>query len=134
MPDPTTHIHTHPGSATIPAERAETEPRPPRGYAVAHLWDVTFGPDIVEYLRRIDGTLEPYQGEFLIHGSQPELLEGDWKGYLVVVAFPSRQHARDWYESTAYQAILPLRTGNSQGTALLLEGVPPQHRAPDILG
>ena len=31
-------------------------------YGIAHLRSVDFGPAIVEYLRRIDATLEPYGG------------------------------------------------------------------------
>jgi hypothetical protein len=37
-------------------------------YAVAHLRRVNVGPEIVEYIARIDATLEPYDGRFLIHG------------------------------------------------------------------
>jgi uncharacterized protein (DUF1330 family) len=35
-------------------------------YAVADLRDVTMGPPIVEYLQRIDATLEPFNGRFLV--------------------------------------------------------------------
>lgn len=31
-------------------------------YAVAHMRQVTMGPQIVEYLQRIDATLEPFRG------------------------------------------------------------------------
>ena len=37
-------------------------------YAVGILNDVRMGPDIVEYLERIDATLAPYDGHFIIHG------------------------------------------------------------------
>ena len=33
-------------------------------YAVAYLRDVTFGDDIIRYLREIDDTLKPYRGEY----------------------------------------------------------------------
>ena len=31
-------------------------------YAIGHLRNVTMGPDIIEYLRRIDATLAPLMG------------------------------------------------------------------------
>jgi hypothetical protein len=41
--------------------------------------------------------------------------------------------ARGWYSSPAYQAIVRLRTDNSDGDTILVEGVAQGHRATDIL-
>lgn len=57
-------------------------------YAIAHLHDVEMCDDIVEYLERIDGTLAPYDGHFVIHGARPEIREGVWRGDLIAIAFP----------------------------------------------
>lgn len=106
----------------------------PSTYVVAHLRHVNMGPDIVEYLERIDATLAPFGGRFVVHGGGDiELLEGAWSGDLVVVAFPDRERARGWYESAAYQAILPLRTRNSEGDIIFVDAVSEDHRATDIL-
>ena len=51
-------------------------------YAVAHLLNVTMGPQIVEYLQRIDSTLEPFAGRLLVHGGKAEVLEGVWPGHV----------------------------------------------------
>lgn len=102
-------------------------------YAVGHLHQISMGPEIVEYLQRIDATLELFEGRFLVHGTKPEVLEGAFSGYLVVIAFPDRERARAWYDSTAYQAILPLRTDNSEGAVIIVDGVSEGHRATDIL-
>lgn len=102
-------------------------------YAVGHLTSVDVGPDIVEYLERIDETLTPFQGTFIIHGDKPQVLEGTWKGDLIVIAFPDMDHARSWYSSPAYQAILPLRTRNAVSTVFLVEGVDPSHLATDVI-
>jgi uncharacterized protein (DUF1330 family) len=82
-------------------------------YAVAHLREVTMGPPIVEYLERIDATLEPFAGRFVVHGGEVEVLEGAWPGHLIIIEFPDRERARAWYESSAYQEILPLRTNSA---------------------
>ncbi len=39
-------------------------------YAVAHLRTVDVGPAIADYLARIDATLAPFDGRFLIHGAR----------------------------------------------------------------
>ena len=41
------------------------------------------------------------------------LLEGAWPGHLIIIEFPDRERVHAWYESAAYQEILPLRTNNS---------------------
>ncbi|MBP7701685.1 MAG: DUF1330 domain-containing protein [Phenylobacterium sp.] len=102
-------------------------------YAIGHLRNVTPGEPIVEYLQRIDATLAPFGGKFRIHGGQAEVLEGEWAGDLIVIEFADRQSARGWYDSPAYQQILPLRTGSSQADVILLDGVPDDHRATDVL-
>ena len=98
-------------------------------YAIAHLRSVDVGPDVVEYLEKIDATLEPYDGRFLVHGGRLEVLEGEWPGTVVVVEFPDRERATAWYESPAYQEILPLRTENAAGSAVVVAGVGPGYRA-----
>ena len=102
-------------------------------YAIGHLHDVNVGPDIVEYLRRIDATLEPFSGRFIIHGGPVTRLEGSWSGDLIVIAFPDQDSARAWYESPAYRQILPLRTRNAGGVVFLTDGVSADHKATDIL-
>jgi len=104
-----------------------------KAYGVAILKSVNLGPDIVAYLQGIDATLAPFGGRFLIHGDKPERLEGDWAGDLIVIEFPDRASAGAWYASPAYRAILPLRTGNSIGDVILIDGVPVEHRATDVL-
>ena len=49
------------------------------------------------------------------------------------LAFPDHPSARAWYDSAAYQAILPLRSENSDSTVILVDGCDPDHRAVDIL-
>jgi uncharacterized protein (DUF1330 family) len=102
-------------------------------YAIAHLRKVDFGPDIIEYLRRIDDTLAPFGGRFLVHGAQVEVLEGEWPGDIVVITFSDLATARAWYVSPAYQAILALRTDNAQGEVILVPGCAADHRGVDLL-
>lgn len=102
-------------------------------YAVANLRDVAMGPAIEAYLERIDATLAPFEGRFLVHGARAEVVEGEWSGDLIVIAFPDLDRMRAWYASAAYQEILPLRLDNSEGSVVFVEGVSVNHRATDIL-
>jgi uncharacterized protein (DUF1330 family) len=102
-------------------------------YAIAHLWSLEMGPDIVEYVERIDGTLAPFGGRFAVHGATADVREGRLAGDVIVIEFPDRDSATAWYESAAYQAILPLRTRNSEGWVVIVDGVGEHHRATDIL-
>lgn len=103
-------------------------------YAIARLWDVKLGPEIRTYLERIDDTLAPFEGKFIIHGGERSVVEGRWTEDLIVIAFPDLVRAREWYSSPAYQGILALRRDNSAGDVMLIDGVPADHKATDILG
>jgi uncharacterized protein (DUF1330 family) len=96
-------------------------------YALAHLRDIRAHADIVEYLDRIEATLAPYEGRFLVHGPRVQVREGTWPGTVVIIEFPTAEHAREWYDSPAYQEILPLRTRHIDGDAILVEGVGPDY-------
>ncbi len=98
-------------------------------YALAHLYDPTVHDDVLSYLERIQATLDPYGGTFIVHGPEVEVREGRWPGTLVIIAFPDLAAARAWYDSPAYQAILPLRTDHIRGAAILFEGVHEGHDA-----
>jgi uncharacterized protein (DUF1330 family) len=102
-------------------------------YAVGHLQDVDFCDDIVEYLQRIDATLAPFGGRFAVHGATAEVIEGEWRGDLILIAFDDITRARGWYNSAAYRQIIPLRTKHARSVVLLIEGVDATHRATDIL-
>ncbi len=92
-------------------------------YAIAHLRTPQINPDVLDYLDRIQATLDPHGGRFLVHGATVEVKEGPWPGTVVVIEFPGIDEARAWYDSPAYQAILPLRTNHIAGEAILVDGV-----------
>ena len=102
-------------------------------YGIAHMRQVNMGPPIVEYLERIDATLKPFGGRFIVHGGRFEVLEGNWPGTAIVIEFPDLEAARGWYRSAAYQEILRLRTDHSESDIILIDGVGPDHLATDVL-
>ncbi|NGO85496.1 DUF1330 domain-containing protein [Streptomyces sp. 196(2019)] len=101
-------------------------------YAIAHLRPAD-GPvhdEVLSYIERIQATMEPYGGRFLVHGAEVEVVEGEWPGALVLVAFPGVEEIRAWYASPAYQEILPLRTRHFDGDVVIVPGVGPEYDAP----
>jgi len=104
-----------------------------KAYAVGQLFDVQMNDEVIEYIHKIDDTLKPFGGRFIIHGAPPLVLEGSWSGDLIVIEFPNKDSATKWYSSKEYQAIAGLRNRNSQGTILIIEGVSEDHKAIEIL-
>ena len=85
-----------------------------RCFAIGILREVDMGPAIVEYLERIDDTLAPYSGRFIVHGGAETVFEGATPGTIVIIEFPDREAAERWYRSSAYQQIAPLRAEHSR--------------------
>ncbi|WP_431036167.1 DUF1330 domain-containing protein [Streptomyces sp. P6-2-1] len=101
----------------------------PRALMIGLLRNVETCPDIADYMERIDATMAPYGGRFLVHGGPPTLYEGTARGDLVILEFPDLARAHEWYESPGYQAILPLRTAHADSTVLAVECVREGYRA-----
>src|SRR5262245_16294966 len=96
-------------------------------YALAHLREIDRHSEVLEYLEKIQATLDPFSGQFVVHGGAIEVREGAWPGQLVIIEFPSMAEARSWYESPGYQRILPLRTNHIASDTILVEGVEADH-------
>ncbi|WP_432173188.1 DUF1330 domain-containing protein [Streptomyces sp. Tue6028] len=100
-------------------------------YAIANLRP-TAEPqeEVLTYMERVQDTLDPFGGRFLVHGApEREVREGNWPDAIVILVFPSFADARAWYDSPAYQELLPLRTRHIDGDLLLVDGVAPGYRA-----
>ncbi|GAA2066232.1 DUF1330 domain-containing protein [Catenulispora yoronensis] len=102
-------------------------------YALAHVRSVEFCADIVEYLEKIDATMDPFGGRFLFHGGKKDIVEGAWIGDVILIEFPDPDAVRAWWESPEYQAIKHLRTDHMEADIILFEGLPEGYRATDSL-
>ena len=100
-------------------------------YAIAHLRTPQINDDVLEYLERIQSTLDPFSGRFLVHGADVDVKEGPWPGTIVIIGFPDLAAAQDWYASSAYQEILPLRTDHIDASAVIVDGVGPGYDPAD---
>jgi len=76
-----------------------------------------------DYAPKVAGTLEPYGGRFLTSGKLTAL-EGNVPQRFVIIAFDSVEKARDWYNSPAYQQLVPIRQKTAISTLFIAEGRP----------
>jgi uncharacterized protein (DUF1330 family) len=75
------------------------------------------------YRREVAATLVPFGGQFVVRGGNLTVLEGEWPHpRLVIIAFPSRAAAEDWYNSAEYRKIIALRHESSAGNLIIADG------------
>ena len=78
-----------------------------------------------EYVAKAISTIQSGGGRVLGFDESPEVVEGEVEHpRTVILEFPSREAFRAWYDSDAYQAILPLRLESTPGTLIVVNGVP----------
>jgi uncharacterized protein (DUF1330 family) len=100
-------------------------------FLIAQVRRTDLGPAIVEYLQKVDATLEPFRGRVVIHGDPVESVEGAWSGDVIVIEFPGPAEAHGWYDSAAYREIRHLRIDNTD--AIFVDGVADGYRCADAL-
>ena len=63
-----------------------------------------------EYAQKAGETLTPHQGELVLRGKKDDVLAGHADHQTVgIIKFPSQDALKAWFNSDAYQAIVPLR-------------------------
>ncbi|RYF48079.1 MAG: DUF1330 domain-containing protein [Cytophagaceae bacterium] len=76
------------------------------------------------YQAKVGETFIRHGGKRIVMGGAVEVLEGTIPdGKIVIVQFPSLEHAHAWHDSTEYQAILSHRLASAVSHAYLVEGV-----------
>jgi uncharacterized protein (DUF1330 family) len=86
----------------------------------------------LEYLEKVEATFQPYGGEWLVLGQHDTVLEGAWPGSIVLMRFPDREAANAWYQSSAYQEILHLRTDSAISDLILVDQVDADFTSVDL--
>ena len=97
-------------------------------YALAHVRSVELCADIVEYLERIQGTMNPFGGRFAFHGGEKEVVEGSWSGDLILIEFPDLDAVRGWWTSPEYQEIKHLRTEHMVADIVVFDTLPADYQ------
>jgi uncharacterized protein (DUF1330 family) len=94
-------------------------------YFVIHV--AVHDPDAMKpYQAKVEDTFVRHGGKRIVMGGAVDVLEGTIpRGKIVIVQFPSLQHAHAWHDSPEYQAILSHRVAAAVSQAYLVEGVAP---------
>jgi uncharacterized protein (DUF1330 family) len=75
------------------------------------------------YRKQVPATLIPFDGQFIVRGASLTVLEGEWpQPRLVIIEFPSRAAAEEWYNSAEYRKIISLRLKSSAGNLIIVDG------------
>ncbi|MEY9926984.1 uncharacterized protein (DUF1330 family) [Catenulispora sp. GP43] len=93
-------------------------------YALASVRSVELCADIIEYLERIQGTMDPFGGRFAFHGGAKDVVEGSWDGDMILIEFPTLEAVKAWWNSAEYQAIKHLRTDHMAADIVLFDTLP----------
>ncbi|MCC5932330.1 MAG: DUF1330 domain-containing protein [Cyclobacteriaceae bacterium] len=82
-------------------------------------------PDVYEaYKKLTPGSLESYQGKFLVRGGYTECLEGDDNPErLVVLEFPDKETALAWWHSEEYSEAKKIRQSAAKTRMILADGI-----------
>jgi uncharacterized protein (DUF1330 family) len=109
----TSHLEAHAqaGSANRPA------------YYVAE-FQATDPNGIKPYSAQVESTFKPFSGRYVVRGGELDVKEGfGAQGRPVVIKFDSTVQAQAWYNSPAYQAIIPIRHRSGNTRAYIVEGL-----------
>ncbi|MCG2577449.1 DUF1330 domain-containing protein [Dechloromonas sp. XY25] len=78
-------------------------------YVIGHI-TVKDATKWAEYRARVPATLAPWQAELVFRGERLAVLGGEHRhSDTVVIRFPNEAAVDGWYNSGAYQALIPLR-------------------------
>lgn len=76
------------------------------------------------YQDQVAATLVSYGGTFIVRNGRNAVLEGGWQPHnLVLLAFPSYEQAKAWYEGPEYTPLIADRMKTSTATIVLVDGV-----------
>ncbi|MEE4347264.1 MAG: DUF1330 domain-containing protein [Paracoccaceae bacterium] len=85
--------------------------------------EVTDMEDYKTYASQTVAQAEKAGGTFLVKGGPMVQVEGNGPDRHVVIRFPTRQMALDWYNSPEYQAILPIALRSSKRDMVIVDGI-----------
>jgi uncharacterized protein (DUF1330 family) len=94
----------------------------PKGFLYAE-FEVLDAPEFEKYREKVGAVSAVFGGRYVLQRTEPVVLDGEWSPKrLVIIEFDSPEQVRAFYDSAAYQAILPHRLRSTKGHVLLLTG------------
>ena len=76
------------------------------------------------YKNKVTPIVEKYGGKYIVRGGKSENVEGSWPYQrTVVLEFPTYEMVKKWHDSEEYKPIKKIRKDNSEGNAIIIEGL-----------
>lgn len=77
-----------------------------------------------QYVERAPHFVAKHEGKYLVRGGEVTSVEGDWSpARMVVLEFPSKQHALAFVQDPEYQEIAVDRQETTTSNLVIVEGV-----------
>jgi len=77
-----------------------------------------------EYVSVAPGFVEKHQGKYIVRGGNVTVAEGDWHPErVVVVEFPSKEHAHAFLHDPDYQSVAALRHAATTSNLVVVDGI-----------
>ena len=90
-------------------------------YVIARI-NVTDPEDYQTYASQTVALAEKSGGRFLVKGGRQTQVEGNGPDRHVIIEFPDYDTALNWYNSDAYQRILPIALSSSERDIVVVDG------------
>ena len=91
-------------------------------YVIARI-NVNDPDDYLTYASQTVALAEKSGGRFLVKGGSQMQLEGNGPDRHVIIEFPDYETALTWYNSDAYQRILPIALSSSERDIVVVDGI-----------
>ena len=92
-------------------------------YSIVNI-DILDPPAFKEYQARFPALLEKFGGRYIVRGGATEDVEGGWVPQrLIVIEYPTLDHARRLMASAEYRALKQIRDRSTRTDWITVEGV-----------
>lgn len=79
---------------------------------------------MADYGEKAIASLKPFDGKLVAASSEVDSREGGWRPErIAIIEFPTMAKAQGWYESPAYQEVLPLRLKAHRDKMVIVPGL-----------
>ena len=86
--------------------------------------NITNPENYKDYIVQVTPIVKKFGGRYIIRGGKSENVEGSWPfERTVVLKFPSYNMVKKWHDSKEYRPIRKIREDNSEGNAIIIDGV-----------
>tara|TARA_X000000950_G_scaffold97181_1_gene122809 strand:- start:497 stop:820 length:324 start_codon:yes stop_codon:yes gene_type:complete len=103
--------------------KSKKESTMPKGYVVANVRIDDPDGYKASYQDHVGSLVEKYQGTFLVRGGYKTDLENAFPyDRLVIIEFPTRQDAEDWYNDPEYQQLVTDANPFIERTVVIIDG------------